>query len=82
MNTPNPCYNNGIDCPRRCGEPNCHIECAEYQAWLVIRAAEREREQRSRYNLADAFLFGQKKRKELARYRKRYAQNVQRGEKA
>lgn len=68
MKTPNPCYTDGTDCPRR--YIACHAECAEYQAWLVIRAAEREREQNARHNIADDFLCGQKKRKELARHRK------------
>lgn len=58
MRTPPPCKIDGVDCERRCAEPNCHTYCPEWLKWTEVHNAELAEEQRKKniYIEADIFM--------------------------
>lgn len=51
--TPNPCYNNGLDCPRR--RLGCRSECEEWKKYEKIHADEKELERQRKFSEADDY---------------------------
>ena len=70
MRTKPPCYNDGIDCPRR--YIACHSECEEYHEWLAVHAGELEAEKQKKDAewAADGFLSKQNYRIKIDNIRK------------
>ena len=68
--TPNPCYKDNRDCPRRC--VGCKTTCAEWQEWLEIHAQEKADIEQKRNNdvAVDMFFADQKKRVQRDNYRR------------
>ena len=59
--TDSPCHNNGMDCPKRTVEPNCHATCEEYIIWAELERKRRRARKRAELDV-EGFIYEQPKR--------------------